>query len=147
MRERYVDQMIAYSCYNALGVPTLTSSHLFQGAPSGVDGGRNGRYPANGAVRPKALWPVIGLRHPGDRVTMSGKWISSHGADVAAVVRNVLKVDEVLCAYEEPQLSITPNRDDTDESGFSLPQWFVEESFHECRYSLINQQCVALHNI
>ena len=66
---------------------------LFQGAPSGLDGGRNGRYPANGSVRPKALWPVIGLRHPGDRVTMSSKWMTSHGVDCAAVVKNILAVD------------------------------------------------------
>ncbi len=36
-----------------------------QGAPSSVEGGRGGRYPGNGAVCPNALWPVIGLRNPG----------------------------------------------------------------------------------
>jgi len=98
-----------------------------QGAPSGIDGGRSGRYPANGAVRPKALWPVIGLRHPQDRVTMSSKWMTSHGVDGAAIVRNNLAVDEVLCSYEIPQLQTLPN----PSPRISLPQWFVEESFHE----------------
>ena len=105
-----------------------------QGAPSGIDGGRSGRYPANGAVRPKALWPVIGLRHPGDRVTMSSKWITSHGVDGAAIVRNNLAVDEILCAYERPQVHITPKTSPL----LSLPQWFVEESFHECEYNFFH---------
>lgn len=98
-----------------------------QGAPSGIDGGRSGRFPANGAVRPKALWPVIGLRHPGDRVTMSSKWMTTYGADGASVVKNALAVDEILCAYERP--SSSPS------SRLSLPKWFVEESFHECESS------------
>lgn len=102
-----------------------------QGAPSGIDGGRTGRYPANGAVRPKALWPVIGLRHPGDRVTMSSKWMTTHGADGAAVMRNALAVDEVLGAYERPLTSLTPKT--SPSSRLSLPRWFVEESFHECK--------------
>jgi len=100
-----------------------------QGAPSGVDGGRSGRYSANGAVRPKALWPVIGLRHPGDKVTMSSKWLTSHGVDGAAIVRNNLAIDEILGSYERPQLSIKPKT--IPERGLSLPQWFVEESFYE----------------
>lgn len=108
------------------------SIFLSQGAPSGIDGGRSGRYPANGAVRPKALWPVIGLRHPGDRVTMSSKWISSHGVDGATVVKNALAVDEVLCIYEQPPPSITPKT--SPDNRLSLPQWFIEESFHECEY-------------
>jgi len=100
-----------------------------QGAPSGIDGGRSGRYPANGAVRPKALWPVIGLRHPGDRVTMSSKWMTSHGVDGAAIVGNNLAVDEILCSYERPQMPITPKT--SPDSGLTFPPWFVEESFHE----------------
>jgi hypothetical protein len=110
---------------------------LFQGAPSGLDGGRNGRYPANGSVRPKALWPVIGLRHPGDRVTMSSKWMTSHGVDCAAVVKNILAVDEILCLYEKPQHSIMP-KSTSEQNGFSLPHWLIEESFDECEYSLFN---------
>jgi hypothetical protein len=106
---------------------------LLQGAPSGLEGGRNGRYPANGSVRPKALWPVIGLRHPNDRVTISSKWMTSHGVDYAAVVKNFLAVDEILCVYERPQLSITP-KPASEHNEFALPQWLIEESYHECEY-------------
>eukprot|EP00985_Skeletonema_marinoi_P004924 scaffold2134_cov178-Skeletonema_marinoi.AAC.2 len=103
-----------------------------QGAPSGVDGGRNNRYPANGAVRPKAMWPVIGLRHPGDRVTMSAKCMSSHGIDAFTVMKNSLAVDEILCSYEreyKPQIPVQPKL--TPSTGLSLPHWFVEESLQE----------------
>ena len=100
-----------------------------QGAPSGTDGGRTGRYPANGSVRPKAYWPVIGLRHPGDRVTISSKWMTSHGVDCDAVVKNILAIDEVLSVYEMPHLSIMPKS--ISECDFALPQWLIEESFHE----------------
>ena len=103
-----------------------------QGAPSGVDGGRNSRYSANGAVRPKAMWPVIGLRHPGDRVTFSGKCMTSHGIDAFTVMKNSLAVDEILCAYEKDytpripaQLKVPPS------TGLSMPPWFVEESLQE----------------
>ena len=109
------------------------SGGVGQGAPSGVDGGRSGRFPANGAVRPKALWPVIGLRHPGDRVTMSAKWLSSQGVDPTKVVNNILAVDEVLCVYEEraQQLPATPRINPEALSALPLPQWFIEESYNE----------------
>lgn len=105
------------------GDPHLSPSQIIQGAPSGVDGVRSSRYPSNGAVRPKALWPVIGLRHPGDRVTFSSKWMTSKGVDGLTVQRNVLSVDEIIGVYSDS--CSTP---DTN-SGF--PQWFVEESFQE----------------
>ncbi len=108
-------------------------SRFLQGAPSGLEGGRNGRYPANGSVRPKALWPVIGLRHPHDRVTISSKWMTSLGVDYAAVVKNYLAVDEILCAYERPQLSLTP-KSASEHNEFTLPQWLIEESYDECEY-------------
>ena len=109
-------------------------SFFLQGAPSGLEGGRTGRYPANGSVRPKALWPVIGLRNPHDRVTFSSKWMTSHGVDCAAVVKNILAVDEILCMYERPELSITP-KSAVEHNGISLPHWLIEESYHECEYS------------
>lgn len=65
---------------------------------------------------------------------MSSKWMTSHGVDCAAVVKNILAVDEMLCVYERPQLSIMP-KSTPEHSGFSLPQWLIEESFHECEYS------------
>ena len=34
-------------------------------------------YPAQGDVRPRALWPVVGLCNPGDRATISTKWMTS----------------------------------------------------------------------
>ena len=103
-----------------------------QGAPSGVDGGRSGRNPANGSIRPKAMWPVIGLRHPGDRVTISSKCMTSHGVDAFASMKNSLAVDEVLCAYEsqsKPQILVQPDLNPPTE--LSLPDWFVEESLRE----------------
>lgn len=65
-----------------------------QGAPNGTEGGCGGRHPANGVVRPKALWPVVGLSHPGDRVTISGKWMTIYGVDGVTWLKNVLAVDE-----------------------------------------------------
>lgn len=107
-------------------------SRYLQGAPSGVDGGRSGRYPSNGAVRPRALWPVIGLRHPGDRVTMSSKWITSHGVDGITVLRNALAVDEIFCNYEGNLNALYSSKHvSTVESNAKLPKWFIEESFFE----------------
>lgn len=60
-------------------------------------------------------------------MTISAKWMTSHGVDGATIVRNNLAVDEILCAYERPQLHITSEISPS----FSLPQWFVKESFHE----------------
>lgn len=103
-----------------------------QGAPSGVDGGRNSRYSANGAVRPKAMWPVIGLRHPGDRVTLSGKFMTSHGIDALTVMKNSLAVDEILCAYEKEYMPRIPAQLKVPPSiGLSMPPWFVKESLQE----------------
>lgn len=93
-----------------------------QGAPSGADGsGRGGRLPSNGAVRLKALWPVIGLRTPGDRVTLSCKWSSSLGVDGVSMLRNAMAVDQILRRYEQP----------SNTTHSSLPDWFIEESYKE----------------
>ena len=91
-----------------------------QGAPSAVEGGRGGRYPAHGAVRPRSLWPVIGLRNPGDRATFSTKWMTSLGVDSSITLKNILAVDEVLSRYD---LKI--------KNGHGFPEWFVRESFQE----------------
>jgi len=91
-----------------------------QGAPSGSEGGRSGRYPAQGAVRPRALWPVIGLRNHGDRVTLSPKWMSSYGIDGLSTVRNAVAVDEIFHWYSSGA---------TDVEG--MPKWFLEEAFAE----------------
>jgi hypothetical protein len=95
-----------------------------QGAPSGIEGGRAGRYPAHGVVRPRSLWPVIGLRNPGDRVTLSPKWSTSYGIDSAAVIRNVLAVEELMTEYCNGT---------TPKTSFPLPDWFVKEAFEEYR--------------
>ena len=97
-----------------------------QGAPSGIEGGRGGRYPAQGSVRPRALWPVIGLRNQGDRVTISPKWSTSYGVDGIISVKNVLAVDEVLNSYTEGMnaAKVAPQND-------LLPDWFVREAFIE----------------
>jgi len=98
-----------------------------QGAPSGVEGGRVGRYPANGAVRPRALWPVVGLRNAGDKVTLSGKWMSGVGVDGVNSLKNALSVDEVLCMYQDETIS----KDTAGSVGVQIPPWFVEESYQE----------------
>jgi HECT-domain (ubiquitin-transferase) len=91
-----------------------------QGAPSANEqGGRSMRYPS-GFVKPKTLWPVIGLRNNGDRVSFSPKVSSSYGVDGVATVKNILAVDEILRAYEK-------------EDSPSLPSWFVDEAFNEYR--------------
>ena len=104
-----------------------------QGAPSGIEGGRNGRYPAQGLVRPRALWPVIGLRNQGDRVTISPKWMTSYGVDGVTATRNVLAVDEILCCYADYVDVVRGPRgsrgEDMKKQGF--PEWFVSEAFLE----------------
>lgn len=97
-----------------------------QGAPSGTEGGRGGRYPAQGAVRPKALWPVIGLRNEGDRVTISPKWTSSYGVDGATTISNVLSVDEILYTYSKHMDLTSPDNEEHE-----FPDWFVLEAFSE----------------
>mmetsp|Transcript_9241 Transcript_9241/g.13151 ORF Transcript_9241/g.13151 Transcript_9241/m.13151 type:complete len:1880 (+) Transcript_9241:270-5909(+) len=110
-----------------------------QGAPSGIEGSRGGRYPAQGAVRPRALWPVIGLRNPGDRVTFSSKWTTSYGVDGATTLKNVLAVDEILQRYED--ICLSNNRRSTQKdmkmqqevySANHFPRWFIEEAY--CEY-------------
>jgi hypothetical protein len=99
-----------------------------QGAPSGIEGGRGGRYPAQGYVRPRALWPVVGLRNPGDRVTLSAKWMTSAGVDGSTTLNNVLAVDELLSTYDEMGKMTVPQ---TKETTDLLPSWFVKEAFTE----------------
>jgi len=98
-----------------------------QGAPSGIEGGRGGRYPAHGVVRPRALWPVIGLRNPGDRVTLSTKWSTCFGIDGAVALKNVLAVDELLASY------CGIDEETKSQSTLNLPGWFIKEAFCEYR--------------
>ena len=72
---------------------------------------------------------MIGLRHPGDRVTFSSKWITSLGVAGVTVQENVLSVDEILCSYND--LSPKLNTPSMNLSSVSFPPWFVEESFLE----------------
>jgi SPRY domain len=99
-----------------------------QGAPSGIEGGRGGRYPAQGSVRPRALWPVIGLRNNGDRVTISPKWTTSYGVDGVTSTRNALAVDELLFKYAESSSTCTVVAKECDNV---LPEWFISEAFRE----------------
>ena len=114
-----------------------------QGAPSGIEGGRSGRYPAQGAVRPKALWPVIGLRNHGDRVTLSSKWMTGYGVDGVTTVRNILAMDEILSCYSMPV-----DRNDIsgamDEKTPFFPSWFMREAFSEFRMWQSGTWCRAL---
>ena len=95
-----------------------------QGAPNGFDGGRSGRYPSQGAVRPRALFPVVGLRSQGDRVTLSSKWSTSYGVNGIDCVRNILAVDEVMSAYSTA-LSREPRQQ------YDLAPWLLNEAFAE----------------
>jgi len=100
-----------------------------QGAPSGIEGGRGGRYPAHGVVRPRALWPVIGLRNPGDRVTLSTKWSTCSGIDGSVVLKNVLATDELVAGY------CGSGRESFADSASPFPDWFVKEAFDDyCRW-------------
>jgi hypothetical protein len=96
-----------------------------QGAPGGVEGSRSGRYAAQGSVRPRTLWPVVGLRNHGDRVTISSKWSSSYGVDGISTIRNIIAVDEVLHSYSNA--SDTPGLTKLG----NFPRWFIKEAFTE----------------
>ena len=67
-----------------------------QGATSGFP-----RSPAQGFVRPKTLFPVIGLRNHGDRVTLRPGWDSTFGVDGARTVENALKVLDTIESYSK----------------------------------------------
>ena len=82
-----------------------------QAAPNGFL-----RSSAQGFVKPKTLYPVIGLKNHGDRVTLSPMWSTTYGMDASSTLRNVLAVEQVLHEYG------SQNR---------VPSWFVKESFHE----------------
>jgi len=101
-----------------------------QGAPSG-EGGRGGRYPANGTVRPKSLWPIIGLCHPGDRVTITRKWMTNYGVDGPTMVRNAMLVDEVLQKYSGTKDDIL--RHPSGATKLDTPQWLLNEAFVELK--------------
>ena len=94
-----------------------------QGAPSGFENGSSNRFPAQGTIRPRTLWPVVGLRNHGDRVTISSKWMTSFGTDGVISTRNIVKVDEILSAYFDfiPQTLMDP----------TFPRWFLDEAFSE----------------
>lgn len=99
-----------------------------QGAPSGIEGGRSGRYTAQGCVRPRTLWPIVGLRNPGDRVSFSSKWSSSYGVDSASTLRNILSTEEIVHTLSDTKdgkvnADLKPN--------LGIPRWFVGEAFAE----------------
>ena len=68
-----------------------------QGATSGFP-----RGPAQGFVRPKALFPVVGLRNHGDRVTLCPGWSSTYGTDGSTTLQNTLRVVDALNSFENP---------------------------------------------
>ena len=98
-----------------------------QGAPSGFENGPSSRYPAQGTIRPRTLWPVIGFRNQGDRVTISSKWNTSYGIDGAVALGNVVAVNEVMCAYSSTLQKDIPCID------AAFPLWFLKEAFSEYR--------------
>ena len=90
-----------------------------QGSPSGFESGSATRYQSQGATRPRTLWPVVGLKNKGDRVTFSSKWSSSIGIDGTKSLNNVNSFGNVVDTYTTL----------SNPSGF--PDWFVKESFQE----------------
>jgi HECT-domain (ubiquitin-transferase)/SPRY domain/UBA/TS-N domain len=82
-----------------------------QASPNGFP-----RSPTQGFVRPRTLFPVIGLRNHGDRVSFLPSWTTTYGVDGVTIVKNALSVDELLqkFASDEP-----------------LPGWFLNEAFFE----------------
>jgi len=101
-----------------------------QGAPSGIEGGRSGRYTAQGCVRPRTLWPVVGLRNLGDRVSFSPKWSSSYGVDSASTVRNILATEEIVQTLSNVKEG---NRNSDMKPNLGIPRWFIDEAFGEYR--------------
>lgn len=108
-----------------------------QGAPSGIEGGRTGRYPAQGSVRPRALYPVVGLRSHGDRVTISPKWSSSYGIDGVSTLRNILAINEVLHHY----VKVSKESVTAASNLQNLPGWFMKEAFAEYQRWISNAWC------
>jgi len=107
-----------------------------QGAPNATDRSRDRRYSANGVVRPRSLWPVIGLRSLGDRVTLGTKWISGYGPDGIVSLRNIVAADEVLRCYERSLSNghvFSDERESKDNFAKRIifPRWFVKESYIE----------------
>ncbi|KAL7566238.1 hypothetical protein ACA910_011302 [Epithemia clementina (nom. ined.)] len=83
-----------------------------QGATSGFP-----RSPAQGFVRPKTLFPVVGLRNHGDRVTLRPGWTTTYGVDGPRTVENVLRVLDAMDSYKNRR--------------GSFPDIILEEAFRE----------------
>jgi hypothetical protein len=80
-----------------------------QAAPNGFL-----RSSAQGFVKPRTLYPVVGLKNHADRVTFSPIWSTTYGMDATSTLRNVLAVEEILHAYG---------------STGAIPDWLVKESY------------------
>jgi hypothetical protein len=112
-----------------------------QGAPSGIEGGRSGRYTAQGCVRPRTLWPVVGLRNLNDRVSISSKWSSSYGVESASTVRNILATEEIVKTFASAKEG---ERMADMKADFAAPRWFVDEAFSEYRRWNSGSWCRAI---
>jgi hypothetical protein len=107
-----------------------------RGASKAFDSSRSGRFAAFGAVRPKALWPVIGMRHVGDRVTFSGKWMTSYGIDGVSMLRNACAVDDILLHYTKKsnETRVEPSTSSSifsDKAYRKIPHSLRSEAFYE----------------
>lgn len=98
-----------------------------QGSPSGFESGSSSRYQSQGATKPRTLWPVVGLKVKGDRVTFSSKWSTSHGIDGAETMRNVSRFGSVVENYTAPRYREEPD----SKAYFTLPTWFMKECYEE----------------
>lgn len=92
-----------------------------EGAPPGFENGPGTRHPAQGTTKPRTLWPVIGLKNQGDRVSLSPKWSTSYGIDGVLAFRNVAAADKILRIFDAKNTSDCCN----------YPSWFTSEAFLE----------------
>jgi hypothetical protein len=105
-----------------------------RGAFKASDGSRTGRPAAFGAVRPRALWPVIGFKNVGDRVTFSGKWMTSFGVDGVTMLKNSYALDDTLWYYSrqlEDAYSSLPRMVRSGKKYEVIPQGLVHDAFQE----------------
>ena len=107
-----------------------------RGSSKAVDSSRNGRFATYGTVRPKALWPVIGLRHNGDRVTLTGKWMTSYGIDGVSMLRNACTVDDILSHFypttnESRLVEVTRSSLVSKKTHYDIPDSLRSEAYYE----------------
>lgn len=80
--------------------------------------------PTRPRARPRVLFPVVGFRKKGDRVTLTGRWLSSLGVHPSTVLHDVQAVASLLQCWELNALR--PSQD-------WLPHWLYREAWADWR--------------